>query len=100
MLYQVYKIVSRRQLIIFEEIQKILQMLFNRKLYSFFAVILIAFGSFKAQQSSGFAEARFGFLHPQDSTRTKVWWFHGETETTKECITADLTAFKKAVSVS
>ncbi|MXN90209.1 glycosyl hydrolase family 2 [Flavobacterium sp. Sd200] len=36
-----------------------------------------------------------GFEIPQDSTRTKVWWFHGETETTKEGITADLEAFKK-----
>ncbi|MFD2164023.1 glycosyl hydrolase [Paradesertivirga mongoliensis] len=37
-----------------------------------------------------------GFKHPQDSARTKVWWFHGETETTREGITADLEAFKKA----
>ena len=29
------------------------------------------------------------FSHPVDSTRTKVWWFHGETETTREGITAD-----------
>lgn len=36
------------------------------------------------------------FAHPQDSTRTKVWWFHGETETTKEGITADLEGFKRA----
>lgn len=32
----------------------------------------------------------------QDSARTKVWWFHGETETTREGITADLEAFRKA----
>ena len=32
------------------------------------------------------------FSHPVDSTRTKVWWFHGETETTREGITADLEA--------
>jgi hypothetical protein len=36
------------------------------------------------------------FDHVQDSTRTKTWWFHGETETTREGITADLEAFKKA----
>ena len=29
------------------------------------------------------------FANHQDSTRTKVWWFHGETETTREGITAD-----------
>ncbi len=36
------------------------------------------------------------FQIPQDSCRTKVWWFHGETETTYEGITADLEAYKKA----
>lgn len=51
-----------------------------------------AFGQLK----STFNDAKFGFLNPQDSTRTKVWWFHGETETTKEGISADLTAFKNA----
>ena len=37
-----------------------------------------------------------GFDHPQDTARTKVWWFFGETETTREGITADLEAFKEA----
>lgn len=36
-----------------------------------------------------------GFCHPQDSARTKVWWFHGETVATHEGITADLEAFKE-----
>ena len=36
-----------------------------------------------------------GFDHPQDSARTKLWWFFGETETTREGITADLEAFKQ-----
>lgn len=35
------------------------------------------------------------FDHPQDSARTKVWWFHGETVGTHEGITADLEAFKE-----
>ena len=38
----------------------------------------------------------YGFDHPQDSARTKVWWFFGETETTREGITADLEAFREA----
>ncbi|MEI6948165.1 glycosyl hydrolase [Paraflavisolibacter sp. H34] len=42
------------------------------------------------------SDALYGFEHPQDSTRTKVWWFHGETETTTEGITADLEAFRQA----
>ena len=36
-----------------------------------------------------------GFMHPQDSARTKVWWFHGETVGTHEGITADLQAFRE-----
>ena len=35
------------------------------------------------------------FEYPHDSVRTKVWWFHGETVTTKEGIDADLKAFKE-----
>ncbi|MEO7311132.1 MAG: glycosyl hydrolase [Chitinophagaceae bacterium] len=41
------------------------------------------------------SEALNGFLNVQDSAKTKLWWFHGETETTKEGITADLEAFKR-----
>lgn len=37
-----------------------------------------------------------GFSQPQDSCRTKMWWFHGETETTREGITADLEGYKRA----
>ncbi len=37
----------------------------------------------------------YGFDHPQDTARTKVWWFHGETAGTHEGITADLEAFKR-----
>ena len=36
------------------------------------------------------------FFSVPDSTRTKVWGVHGETETTREGITADLEAFKQA----
>lgn len=35
------------------------------------------------------------FISPLDESRTKLWWFHGETETTKEGIDADLKAFKE-----
>lgn len=34
------------------------------------------------------------FLSPPDNAKTKVWWFHGETETTRDGITADLEAFR------
>jgi hypothetical protein len=51
-----------------------------------------------SQRSNPFSllHALDGFHSVPDSTRTKVWWFHGETETTKEGITADLEAFKRA----
>lgn len=44
----------------------------------------------------GIEEIYAEFKSAPDSTRTKVWWFHGETETTREGITADLEAFKRA----
>ncbi|MDE6555796.1 MAG: hypothetical protein K2K55_02405 [Duncaniella sp.] len=36
------------------------------------------------------------FVNPSAEARTKVWWFHGETETTADGIDADLQAFKDA----
>ncbi len=35
------------------------------------------------------------FCNPPDTTRTKLWWFHGETPTTREGTDADLESFKK-----
>lgn len=45
--------------------------------------------------SATIKEAWDEFSNPADSARTKVWWFHGETETTREGITADLEAYKR-----
>lgn len=45
---------------------------------------------------SGVDDVYAEFYHVPDSTRTKVWWFHGETATTHQGITADLEAFKQA----
>lgn len=47
-----------------------------------------------ATASTAQTSLEWGFDHPQDSARTKVWWFHGETVGTHEGITADLEAFK------
>jgi len=41
------------------------------------------------------ADAWRAFQNPSNDCRTKVWWFHGETETTREGITADLEAYKE-----
>jgi hypothetical protein len=47
-------------------------------------------------KTGNFSDALLGFQNIQDSARTKVWWFHGETETTHAGITADLEAYRKA----
>lgn len=52
--------------------------------------------SCKEKGEDSYEKALYGFENPQDSTRTKLWWFHGETETTREGITADLESFKEA----
>lgn len=67
------------------------------KLY-LLAMLLLAgcTGVPKTVTTNTLADALVGFENVQDSARTKVWWFHGETETTKEGITADLEAYKKA----
>lgn len=36
------------------------------------------------------------FINPDNDARTKLWWVHGETKTTREGIDADLQAFKDA----
>ncbi len=59
-----------------------------------FAACLAGCAGAPRQSAMGLALA--GFETPQDSARTKVWWFHGETETTSEGITADLEAFREA----
>ncbi len=48
------------------------------------------------KQAHTIADAVYGFENPQDMARTKVWWWHGDVITTREGITADLEAFKKA----
>ena len=60
------------------------------------SIALAGFTYAQELQTENLSTVLFGFEHPQDSTRTKVWWFHGETETTREGITSDLGAFKKA----
>lgn len=61
-----------------------------------YSIILTGCSQQKQYTKDSLSDALYGFEHIQDSARTKVWWFHGETETTKEGITADLEAFKKA----
>ncbi|MCR4859853.1 MAG: glycosyl hydrolase family 2 [Bacteroidales bacterium] len=66
-----------------------------RKALSIFA-FLLAGACLLTAQDRGIREALAEFRAPGDSTRTKLWWFHGETPTTREGITADLEAFKAA----
>ena len=59
-------------------------------------LVLTGCGRHAGKTHGSLREALAGFLTPQDTARTKVWWFHGETETTREGITADLEAFRRA----
>ena len=59
-------------------------------------LVLPGCGRHADEAPNSLREALAGFLTPQDTARTKVWWFHGETETTREGITADLEAFRHA----
>ncbi len=58
------------------------------------AITIIVFLS-AVIQSTTQSTLVYGFDHPQDTARTKVWWFHGETVGTHEGITADLEAFRQ-----
>ena len=61
--------------------------------YILFAMLMVVLKAMAADDAtSGLWR---GFDTPQDTARTKVWWFHGQTETTREGITADLEAFKR-----
>ena len=67
-----------------------------KKCCSFIALVILTLST-NAQENYDFMEQvplSYGFDHPQDSARTKIWWFHGNTETTLSGITADLEAFK------
>lgn len=59
-------------------------------------MLITGCGNQTRNYNNNLSNTLYGFENIQDSTRTKVWWFHGETETTREGITADLEAFKKA----
>lgn len=50
---------------------------------------------FAQSNKTSLQQIRNEFAQPSNTARTKLWWFHGETETTREGITADLEAFKK-----
>ena len=51
--------------------------------------------SFSQMSKTLLKQMRSEFSQPSNIARTKLWWFHGETETTREGITADLEAFKR-----
>lgn len=59
------------------------------------ALCYILFLIVSLASSASANEMRKLFITPPDSTKTKVWWFHGEDSVTKEGITADLEAFRR-----
>lgn len=67
-----------------------------------FYIILLSFitafynlSAFAQTGKTSLQQIRSEFSQPSNAARTKLWWFHGETETTREGITADLEAFKR-----
>lgn len=72
-------------------------------LYIVVALATISCGKAHASEIPGSAcrdddnieEALKSFSSPSMSSRTKVWWFHGEGPSTYEGMTADLEAFKQ-----
>lgn len=68
------------------------------KYFYLIPLLFIGFACTSPKQTpttNSIAKALHGFENLQDSTKTKVWWLHGNTESTKEGITADLESFKK-----
>lgn len=65
------------------------------KYLKYLFLLTFIYGCRNPSRLSGWKEALYGFEHLQDSARTKVWWFHGETETTLAGITADLEAYRQ-----
>ena len=70
----------------------------NIKVVLILGFVFSIFSCIKSPQKVTVEQAWKEFANPQDSTRTKVWWFHGETETTRDGITADLEAYKRGGS--
>lgn len=67
----------------------------NAYFFLLFLLLICLCGCGSHPELTDMQQVLYGFEHPQDSTRTKLWWFHGETETTRAGITADLEAFRK-----
>lgn len=77
----------------------------NLRNFSISTAILISFSgidasvinppSLHSDRKISFDNLHENFINPPDSCRTKLWWFHGETETTRDGIDADLEAFSK-----
>jgi len=58
-----------------------------------FTILFLQFISFSVKAQKDVMKATF--TAAPDSTRTRVWWFWGETVVTREGIKADLESFKK-----
>ena len=67
----------------------------NAYFFLLFFLLICLCGCGSHPELTGMQQELYGFEHPQDSARTKLSWFHGETETTRAGITADLEAFRK-----
>jgi len=71
----------------------------RKRRYTLLAALLlfpVLSAAMEEQRPDGIEAAAREFRSPHDSTRTKLWWFHGEGPTSREGISADLEAFKEA----
>ncbi len=65
-------------------------------LLPFLLITLSLLHAISMPDSSGSVrQALLGFMHPQDSARTKIWWFHGKYPSRKDGMKEDLVSFKK-----
>ena len=72
--------------------------LMNKKVYLLMLTCITAYFTLPVSAQTRppiLQEIQNEFMQPSNAGRTKLWWFHGETETTRTGITADLEAFKR-----
>ena len=67
----------------------------KRTLLTLLLIIFILPCGFSTQKEDDLKRLYTWFRLPPDYARTKLWWFFGETKTSREGITADLEAFKR-----
>lgn len=66
-----------------------------RLFWGFLLIASMSYASSRQLPGGTLRSTLYGFLNPQDSTRTKIWWFHGKFPSTRDGMTKDLESFKR-----